>query len=243
MPGKPDVSVIIATRDRVERLEAALAALWAQTLEPDRFEIVVVDDGSTDETAAVARARGAEVVSFGENRGLKAAIAAGWGWALERGYKVVGRVDADGQHPVSELSRLLDDVQSGRCDVAVGSRFVGGEGYPAYRYEQSPARRFGTALLRRAMAIRLGRRFGDAMSGMVAADAKALPLLAEPYESGAPEVEALMRLHEAGLVVCEVPVDMRERSGGTSKLRGKKAILLVLTVIGSLLAVRRWRKR
>jgi glycosyltransferase involved in cell wall biosynthesis len=206
-------------------------------------DLLVVDDGSTDETAAVATAGGAEVMSFGENRGLKAAIAAGWGWALEHGYAFVGRVDADGQHPVSELRRLLEDVRSGRCDVAVGSRFVGGEGYPAYRYEQSPARRFGTALLRRAMAVRLGRRFGDAMSGMVAADAKALPLLAEPYESGAPEVEALIRLHEAGLRVCEVPVDMRERSGGTSKLRGKKAVVLVVTVIGALLAVKRWRSR
>ena len=235
-----DTLVFVPAWNEETSLPAVLDELARELPDAD---LLVVDDGSTDGTAAVAKARGAAVVSFGENRGLKAAIAAGWRWALEHGYAFVGRVDADGQHPVLELRRLLDDVRSGSCDVAVGSRFVGGEGYAAYRYEQSPARRFGTALLRRALAVRLGRRFGDAMSGMIAADAKALPLLAQPYESGAPEVEALIRLHEAGLRVSEVPVDMRERSGGTSKLRGKKALVLVVTVIGALFAVRRWRGR
>jgi glycosyltransferase involved in cell wall biosynthesis len=222
--------------------QASLPAVLDEVaLELPEVDMLVVDDGSTDETAAAATAGGAEVLSFGENRGLKAAIAAGWEWGLERGYGFVGRVDADGQHPVSELRRLLEQVRSGSCDVAVGSRFVAGEGYPAYRYEPSPARKLGTALLRRAISVRLGRRFNDATSGMVAANAKALPLLAQPYETGAPEVEALMRLHEAGLNVCEVPVNMRERAGGESKLRGKKAVVLVVTVIGALLAVRKWR--
>jgi hypothetical protein len=61
-----------------------------------------------------------------------------------------------------------------------------------------------------------------------------MPILAEPYESGAPEVESLLRLYEAGLVVVEVPVDMRERASGESKLQGKKAVQLVLTVAGTL---------
>jgi hypothetical protein len=80
----------------------------------------------------------------------------------------------------------------------------------------------------------LRRPFLDATSGMYAANAKALPFLAEPYTSGAPEVEALLRLSEAGIHVDEVPVHMRERSSGESKLRGKKAIVLVLTVVGTL---------
>jgi hypothetical protein len=89
----------------------------------------------------------------------------------------------------------------------------------------------------------LRRPFLDATSGMYAANAKALPFLAEPYTSGAPEVEALLRLSEAGIRVDEVPVHMRERSSGESKLRGKKAIVLVLTVVGTLVAflVRRSR--
>src|SRR5438093_1293578 len=160
----------------------------------------VVDDGSTDETAAIGRERGAEVVSFPQNRGLPAAVAAGYEYAARRHYGFCGRVDADGQHPPAELRRLLERVRSGKCDVAVGSRFASGEGFRPYRYRPSPARRFGTALLRRTLTVRLGRPFADATSGMYAVNAKAFPLLAQPYTTGAPEVQGLLRLADAGLV-------------------------------------------
>jgi glycosyltransferase involved in cell wall biosynthesis len=205
-------------------------------------DLLVVDDGSTDGTAEVGRAAGAEVVSFSHNRGLPAGIAAGYAYALEHGYDFCGRVDADGQHPVVELERLLERVREGECDVAVGSRFASGEGFAPYRYMPSAPRRFGTALLRRAMRIALRRPFLDATSGMYAANAKALPVLAQPYTTEAPEVEALLRLSEAGLRVDEVPVEMRERASGESKLRGKKSLLVVLTVIGTLFAFLRRRR-
>jgi glycosyltransferase involved in cell wall biosynthesis len=205
-------------------------------------DLLVVDDGSTDGTSGVARAHGAEVLRFDVNQGLTVVIAAGYGYALREGYAYCGRVDADGQHPVPELKRLLERVRSGACDVAVGSRFVSGEGYEPYRYRPSAARAFGTSLLRRAMTLRLGRDFGDATSGMYAANRKALPLLSQPYTSGAPEVESLIRLSDAGLLVEEVPVDMRERAGGESKLRGKRAVKLVVTVIGTLIAVEGLRR-
>jgi hypothetical protein len=207
-------------------------------------DILVVDDGSTDRTAEVAREHGAEVLSFGENRGLRAGIAAGYRWALEHDYAYCGRVDADGQHPAAELRRLLELVRSGQADVAVGSRFVSGPGYEPYRYEPEGIRKLGTGLLRRGMKLALGRPFQDATSGLYAASAKALPALAEPYESGAPEVEAVLRLDAAGLTVEEVPVDMRERAGGESKLQGKKALVLVLTVAATVLGAKRfWSRR
>ena len=228
--------------------EASLPAVLTELREelPDA-DLLVVDDGSSDGTVAAARAAGAEVLSFPENRGLREAVAAGWEWAHEHGYWFCGRVDADGQHPAPELRRLLDMVRAGDCDVALGSRFVSGEGYPAYRYLPSPSRRFGTAVLRRAVRVRTGRAIGDATSGMMAANAAAAELLAQPYLTGAPEVEALIRLGEAGLRVDEVPVNMRERSAGESKLQGAKAVKLVLTVAGALVLGRRtlrwWQKK
>src|ERR1044071_5990272 len=81
-----------------------------------------------------------------------------------------------------------------RCDVAVGSRFVSGDGYEPYRYRPSAARRLGTGLLRRLVSIFLRQPFADATSGLYAVNHKALPLLASPYTSGAPEVEALIRI-------------------------------------------------
>jgi glycosyltransferase involved in cell wall biosynthesis len=208
-------------------------------------DMLVVDDGSTDRTAHVAREFGADVLSFGENRGLRAAIAAGYEYAAAKGYALCGRVDADGQHPVAELRKLLEVVRSGKADVAVGSRYAtpGGNGFSRERYETSRARRLGTGILRRSIEVVLDRPFHDATSGMYAVNARAMPILARPYASGAPEVEAVLRLHEEGLRVDEVPVDMRERASGESKLQGKKALVLVLTVAGTLVTAEYLRRR
>ena len=205
-------------------------------------DVLVIDDGSTDRTAEVAQEAGAIVVSFGENRGLRAGVAAGYREADDRGYAFCGRVDADGQHPAVELRRLLDLVRTGACDVAIGSRFAPGKGYEADRYVPSGARRFGIGLLRRAMHLRLGNPFHDPTSGMAAVNRAALGVMSEPYVSGAPEVEALLRLRREGLRVTEVAVHMRERAHGHSKLQGGKAVKLVATVIGALLFVG-WLKR
>lgn len=235
-----DTLVFIPAWNEEGNLPAVLDELRRELPDAD---VLVVDDGSTDDTAGIARDSGAEVLSFGENRGLQEGIAAGYAWALEHGYDFCGRVDADGQHPVHELRRLLELVRSGQADVAVGSRFVSGVGYEPYRYEPEGIRKLGTGLLRRSMRIALGRPFNDATSGLYAVSAKALPALAKPYTSGAPEVQALLRLHDEGLRVEEVAVDMRARSGGESKLQGRKAALLVLTVIGTLLGAKRLRGR
>ena len=231
--------VFIPAWNEEENLPAVLDEL--RTALP-AADVLVVNDGSTDRTAAVAREHGAAVLSFDENRGLRIGIAAGYAYGDEKGYAIVGRVDADGQHPVHELARLVEIVRAGDADVAVGSRYASGDGYAEFRYEASPARRFGTAVLRRAMRAALGRPFLDATSGMYAANREALPALSAPYASGAPEVESLLRLREAGLSVVEVPVHMRERAGGESKLRGSKAARLVLTVASTLLVYGLWRR-
>jgi len=235
-----DTLVFTPAWNEEESLPAVLDELRSELPGAD---VLVVDDGSTDGTASVATARGAALVSFDSNRGLRAAIATGYGHALEHGYAYCGRVDADGQHPASELRRLLERVRSDTCDVAIGSRFASGDGYEERRYTSTGPRRLGTALLRRSMRVLLRTPFLDATSGMYAANAKALPILALPYTSDAPEVQAVLRLHEAGLRVDEVPVHMRPRTSGESKLQGKKALTLVLTVIGTLLAFDRIRKR
>ena len=235
-----DTLVFVPAWNEEDNLAAVLDELRRELPET---HVVVVDDGSTDATVDVARAAGAHVLSFEENRGLPHAIAAGYAYARDHEYAFCGRVDADGQHPAGELRRLLERVRGGACDVAVGSRFVSGEGYRAYRYRPSPERALGTALLRRLMRLRTGKPFGDATSGLYAVNARAAAVLAAPYVSEAPEVEALIRLGEAGLRVDEVPVDMRERASGDSKLTGTKAVKVVVTIGGTLLLGRRILRR
>ena len=234
-----DTLVFLPAWNEEENLPSVLDELQRELPKAD---LLVVDDGSTDRTAEVAREHEAAVISFDTNRGLPAGIAAGYGYAAAHGYAWCGRVDADGQHPVTELARLLERVRDGECDVAVGSRFASGEGFAPYRYRPSAPRRFGTALLRRAIAVVLHRPFLDATSGMYAVNARAMPVLARPYTTEAPEVEALLRLAEARLRVDEVPVDMRPRAGGESKLRGKKSLLVVVTIVGTLIGFLRLRR-
>jgi len=206
-------------------------------------DVLVVDDGSTDGTAEAAKAGGALVVSFPENRGLRHGIAEGYRQALERDYEFCGRLDADGQHPPAELARMLAMVRADECDVAVGSRFLPGSGRDGERYKPAPERVFGTALLRLLMRLRLGQPISDGTSGMYAVNRKALDLLADPYVCEAPEVEALMRITDAKLRLLEVPVHMRQREHGESSFQGRRAVELVVTIGLTLFAGAYLRRR
>ena len=206
-------------------------------------DVLVIDDGSTDGTAQVAREHGADVLSFGRNRGLRAGIAEGYRQALERGYDFCGRLDADGQHLAAELARMLELVRAGEADVAVGSRFLPESGQGGERYKPAPERVVGTSLLRLVMRLRLGQPISDGTSGLYAVDRKALALLADDYLCEAPEVEALVRITDAKLRLLEVPVEMRQREHGQSSFRGRRAVELVITIGLALFAAKQLKQR
>ncbi len=108
-PARADTVVFVPAWNEEENLPAVLEELRRELPDADAL---VIDDGSTDRTAEVARAHGADVLSLGENRGLRIGVATGYREAGERGYAFCGRVDADGQHPVAELRRLLEMVRA-----------------------------------------------------------------------------------------------------------------------------------
>ena len=206
-------------------------------------DVLVIDDGSTDGTARAAVDGGALVISFPENRGLRHGIAEGYRRALDGGYALCGRLDADGQHPAAELARMLELVRADECDVAVGSRFMPGSGREGERYRPTPERVFGTSLLRLLIRLRLGQPITDGTSGMYAVNRRALELLADPYVSESPEVEALVRITDAKLRLLEVPVHMRQREHGESSFRGRRAVKLVVGIGLTLFAGELLRRR
>jgi Glycosyl transferase family 2/DUF218 domain len=206
-----------------------------------RADVLVIDDGSTDATSTIAREAGAHVVQFRRHRGLRQAIAAGYAYADEHGYDACVRLDADGQHPAAEARRLLDPVVSGQYDLAIGSRYSGARRADADRYRSPVARRVGTAVIRRVMLLVLGRAVTDPLSGMWAANRSAMRLLAAPYAGDAPELESLVRAHRAGLRVREVPVEMRPRRDGASRLPVAGVLLSLAHVIAERARMRRGR--
>jgi glycosyltransferase involved in cell wall biosynthesis len=191
-------------------------------------DLLVVDDGSADATAARAREAGAIVASLPFNQGLGAALQTGYLYALREGYGCCAHLDADGQHPAAEVSRLLDEVVADRADLVIGSRYrdAGGErGDGAGTdqpdgddYRPTISRRIGTSVFRFFLTLATRQRFTDTTSGMRAANRRVMSLFSENYSPDFAEIESLQLAVRQGLRVEEVPVRMLERAGGSSFL-------------------------
>ena len=190
------------------------------------FDVVVVDDGSTDETGAIAAARGAAVVRLPFNLGIGGAVQTGFRYALEHGYELAVRLDGDGQHDPAELEKLLGPVERGEADVVTGSRFAPG----ASGYRPPLARRFGIVFFARLVSLLTRQRVTDTTSGFQALNREGIALFAADYPSDYPEVEATVLVYKHRLRLVEVPVRMREREHGESSIGVLSSIYYMLKV-------------
>ena len=182
----------------------------------------MVDDGSTDATAARAREAGALVASLPFNQGLGAALQTGYLYALREGYGCCAHLDADGQHPPRRFTRLLDEVAADRADLVIGSRYRERRGAESADtgedYRPTISRRIGTSVFRFFLTLATRQRFTDTTSGMRAANRRVMSLFSENYSPDFAEIESLQLAVRQGLRVEEVPVRMLERAGGRSFL-------------------------
>lgn len=193
--------------------QETVAAVIADIRRDLGADVLVVDDGSTDRTAEIARRSGASVVRHPFNLGVGAALRTGFRFAEAHGYQIAMQIDADGQHDPHEAARLLERVQAG-SDIVVGSRFASGSG----EYQVAFVRRTSMKLLSAVLSRRIGRPITDTTSGFRAFSRSAIELFATQYPSAylSDTVESLLIAHYNGLSVEEVPVSMHERMGGVA---------------------------
>jgi hypothetical protein len=213
--------------------EGAIGAVvdGIRTFDPT-FDILVVDDSSTDDTATAAAARGAAVVSLPFNLGIGGAVQTGFKYALEHGYDRAVRLDGDGQHAPEELAQLLAPLDRDEADIVAGSRFAD-DGDPGHR--PAFARRLGIAFFARLVSLLTGQRVTDTTSGFQAMNHLGIELFAHDYPNDYPEVEAIVLAHKHRLRRVEVPVRMREREHGESSITLGSSIYYMLKVTLALL--------
>ncbi len=231
---------IIPAFNEEEALPAVLSELGR--VRPD-IDVVVVDDGSRDRTADVARTGGATVLRLPYNLGIGGALRVGFKYATRNGYDRAVQFDADGQHDAGEIAKLFDALDAG-ADMAIGTRFAEGSG----EYVGAGLlRRRAMGLLRLSVRRLTGRRFTDTSSGFRAFDRRVLELFARTYPiEYMDSVEALLLAWLDGADVVEVPTTMHERTGGVPSNRSFKLVynyLRLLIVIAMYLTRRRPQRR
>ena len=200
------------------------------------FDVLIVDDGSTDDTSLLARAAGARVVRPPFNLGIGGAVQTGFVYARDGGYDLMVQVDGDGQHDPEELHKLLEAMVPG-VDMVCGSRFlVKGE------YLAPISRRAGIHIFAWLLSRFVGQPVTDPTSGFRLYNRRAIKLFADDYPHDYPEVEAVLMLHHHRLRMCEVPVRMFQRGGGSSSISsGKSAYYMVKVLLALFVGLARKR--
>jgi glycosyltransferase involved in cell wall biosynthesis len=193
-------------------------------------DIIVINDGSTDATAKVARENGVRVVDLPCNLGIGGAVQTGYKYAHRKGCDIAVQFDGDGQHRADQLKALVRPLEEGLADMVIGSRFLGDSGY------QSKLSRFlGIKILSWVVSLLTGRKITDPTSGFRAVNREVMKFYDDYYPDDYPEPEAIVLLHRAGFVTAEVPVLMRERQSGSSSITAVRSVYYMLKVLLAIL--------
>jgi glycosyltransferase involved in cell wall biosynthesis len=216
--------VLIPAFNEAARIASVLAGVRAAV--PD-LPVLVVDDGSGDDTAARARGAGARVVRLPFNLGAGVAAQTGYKLAVREGFECVVQLDGDGQHEPADIPALLSIIERHEADVAIGSRFLGGTAY-----RPGALRRFGMGLFGWLAWLMTGVRFSDVTSGFRAFSGDVVRFAAtEWYPTDYADADVLITLRRAGFRLREVPVRMYPRAGGRSMHAGLRPVYYVFKML------------
>ena len=232
----PSLMVLIPAYN--EQASVGLVVEAVRRVVPDA-PIVVVDDGSADDTAAVAVEAGAELLQLPHHLGLGGAVQMGYRFAFDQGYDRVVRLDGDGQHDAKDIPALLHALDEGGYDVVTGSRFLEKNHYPV-----QPLRRFGGLLFTWLLYPILNQRITDPTSGFVAMNRRAFEVCSHSFPLEYPEIETLVVLKRNALRFKEIPAHMQERAAGHSSIGSRAAVYyMVRVLLGVLVNVIKYERR
>lgn len=198
-----------------------------------QYDYIVVNDGSSDDTAAICRDRNYEMIDLSINLGIGGAVQMGYLYAWKGGYDIAIQVDGDGQHDVADIEKLVQPILNQDADIVIGSRFIEGKGF-----QSSYIRRIGIRFLSGLIKLCTGIRVYDVTSGFRAVNRKYIQVYKNDYPNDYPEPEAIVVGALNGAVVKEIPVVMRERENGISSIDMGKSIYYMIKVTLAILICR-----
>jgi glycosyltransferase involved in cell wall biosynthesis len=236
MPARSPNLIVVPAYNECATIVDVVAAI---DREAPGWDVLVIDDGSTDATSALARATSASVLRLPFNLGIGGAVQAGFAYALENGYDRMAQVDGDGQHDPAALrvlSKAMDAEPS--IDMVCGSRFLSED----MTYPAPISRRTGIHIFAFLLSRIVGQPISDPTSGFRLYNRRAITLFASDYPHDYPEVEAVLMLHHHKLRMREVPVRMFLRGGGVSSIStGKSAYYMVKVLLAIFVGLARRR--
>ncbi len=208
------IAVIIPAYNEEASISGVVSSLLAlRSSHGLHIDPVVVNDCSRDRTAEVCAKLECILLNLPVNLGIGSAVQTGFRYARRHDYDFAIQVDGDGQHPATEIPKLLEALQSDEADVVIGSRFLLREGYQSEFY-----RRIGIRYFMVVNRLITGQAVTDNTSGFRAYNRRALAVVSSYYPDQYPEPEAVVLFKRNGLRLKEVPVTMRERQGGQSSI-------------------------
>lgn len=226
--------VIIPAWNEAKSIEGVISELRREA--PD-FDFVIVNDGSSDETADVCRRVGATVLDLPVNLGIGGAVQVGYLYAMRNGYDTATQIDGDGQHPASALPAMLERLRAESADMVIGSRFIEGRGFQSARL-----RRVGIRFLSFLLRILTGKTITDPTSGLRMVSRRLICIFAKDYPNDYPEPESAVNALSHGAKIVETPVEMRERVAGASSISMKRSLYYMVKV-SIAMAVARFHNR
>lgn len=216
-------------RDNIERVVEDLRKNYS------KWDYLVVNDGSTDNTAEICRRNGYPLLDLPVNLGLAGAFQAGIRYAYQKGYEATLQFDGDGQHDPMYIEEMIEKMERENLDIVIGSRFC---------EEKKPRtlRMFGSTLITWAIRLTTGKKVADPTSGMRLFSSNVLKNFSNNINYG-PEPDTISYLLRCGASISEVQVEMHDRVAGTSYLNLGRSVRYMLNMFISILFIQFFRPR
>ena len=225
------IAVVIPCYNEEDSIQSLLEDFERYTsgLEDD-YTAIIVNDCSKDATRQIAGKLNCVLLDLPVNLGIGGAVQTGFKYGLLYDYDLVIQMDGDGQHPPSEITKLVEAYKAGKGEVIIGSRFIENQGF-----QSTQIRRVGIQYFSFLIKALTGNVISDPTSGFRAFGRKAIQIVCSYYPEKYPEPEILIVFYHHGLKMTEIPVVMKDRQGGTSSINSwKSAYYMIKVTLGIL---------